>query len=449
MTRTRRFFTSIVAVLSIVTGLTFIGSDTLALAVLFWYSIAVALLASGLIFRDLADLSQWVLGTSREDTTWTWYNRAKVLGVAFIGISSAVVIKVFAPTVVGWIPLGLILIIFSMLIFAGYINPLLMMRGRQKSGRFVSAQEAGKYIADDESVIVVEINGAARAHADKEVLRPHVAGNGTLGGENVVMTYCGLTNLGVAVTPEIDGETLELRPMTQLNNNLLMVDEKSGEPVQQLWLKKESDISANIGPAMKEWPTFRMPFSKFVRAYPEGEVFINDYKAADMKPGFLQNPFFALYDPIMEMVFTHTINKQMNDEAPVFPTIVHSDKRLNSKEKVWAFNIGEEYVAYTEAFVRAHHGPINATVGGKPIVVSYSDEYQSLGIYYNTTEHPIDTIDFSGLTPLGKMSRVETVKAGAYWIVWAHWYPNTDVNRIGTQVDTIANSGPNISKDQT
>lgn len=61
---------------------------------------------------------------------------------------------------------------------------------------------------------------------------------------------------------------------------------------------------------LKQWPTFRMPFAKFTLAYPQGEVFLNDYR-----------------------------------------------------------------------------------------------------------------------TPTGKMARVETVKARPYWIIWAHFFEKTDINR--------------------
>ncbi len=50
-----------------------------------------------------------------------------------------------------------------------------------------------------------------------------------LGGENVVTTYCGLTNMGIAYKPEIDGETLDLGAMTPLENNLVLWHEFRGQ----------------------------------------------------------------------------------------------------------------------------------------------------------------------------------------------------------------------------
>ncbi|GAL30862.1 hypothetical protein JCM19239_6376 [Vibrio variabilis] len=198
-----------------------------------------------------------------------------------------------------------------------------------------------KHYSADESVIVIDINGEARAHSDRHLLRPHIAGNEqTLGGEEVVMTYCGLTNLGMAYTPEIDGQKVDLAAFTQLENNLVMYDKVTGEPIQQLWGSKESDQVANDkAPKMKEQPTFRMPFSKFVEAYPKGQVFLNDYITKEMRPTFWQNPFLAIYDPIMDFIFETAVTFQAKSDKPTFPTIKVKDTRLPNKALVW----GSEY----------------------------------------------------------------------------------------------------------
>ena len=44
--------------------------------------------------------------------------------------------------------------------------------------------------------------------------------NGGDAGEDIVLTYCGLSNLGIAYTPSLGGKPLDLHPMTQLENNL-------------------------------------------------------------------------------------------------------------------------------------------------------------------------------------------------------------------------------------
>ena len=120
-------------------------------------------------------------------------------------------------------------LLWFIFIAGGYVNHGWMMRTQQRTGRFVSVEEAKSFIHRDQEVLVIEHNGQARAHTDYELWRPHVVGTADgLGGENIVMSYCAMTNLGMAVKPEIDGRPLDLKVMTQLENNLVMWDRNSG-----------------------------------------------------------------------------------------------------------------------------------------------------------------------------------------------------------------------------
>ncbi|WP_026971828.1 DUF3179 domain-containing (seleno)protein [Aliagarivorans marinus] len=398
---------------------------------LYAVSAFVSLFLSGLLFRDLADVSQWVVQTARHTTMRVWYHRHAIAIASLLSFATSIGLLWYnQDTVSIWLGLSASLL-FLLFFYSGYINPHIMMRARMKNGVFVSVEQAKKHYSDQESVIVIDIDGEARAHSDRQMLRPHVAGNGqSMGGEEVVMTYCGLTNLGIAYTPEIDGQAVDLAPMNQLENNLVMYDKVTGEPIQQIWGSKEADVNAcACAPRMKEHPTFRMPFAKFAQAYPEGQVFLNDYLIKEMRPSFWKNPFLAIYDPIMDLLFKSANVYQAKSDKPVFPTIEVKDTRLASKTLIWGVNVENDYVAYTEQFVREHNGIINTTVGGKAVVVAYDEHFQSLGIFYNHSGADIDTIDFWGNTLHGKLSRVESVKAGAYWMVWANFFPETDLNR--------------------
>lgn len=413
----------------LVTVLFTMGQSKFAVQVAFWFFAAHAFLSSAIVLRDLSDISQFFLKTDRTRTMWTWYHRKPMLCIALGSIAAVVLIKFLVPDIFFTWPIVVLCGLCLLFLYSGYINPELMMRARQDNGRIVPVSEAKSFIEPDESVIVVDLEGHARAHPNSQVIRPHVAGGKPLGGEDVVMTYCGLTNLGVAIEPQIDGQRMQLRPMTQLHNNLIMVDAHTHEPIQQLWLQKESDRNAGRGGEMKQWPSFRMPFSKFCLAYPEGEVFLNEYRTPDTRHRFFGNPFLFVYDRVFDFLFDNTISQQETLEAPAFPTVVYDDKRLPSKEKVWAFNIGNDYVAYSVPFVR-EQGPINTEVGGQSVVVAFNEQYESLGVFYNKTGSPIADIDLYGNTAEDKMPRVETVKAGAYWIIWSHFFKNTAVNRV-------------------
>ena len=103
-------------------------------------------------------------------------------------------------------------------------------------------------------------------------------------------------------------------------------------------------------------------------------------------------------------------------------------------------NIGSDATCYTDDFVIARAGPINATVGGRAIVVAYHREFESIGVWYNDTGAPIRQVDFFGQSDRGQLQRVETLKPGMSCHVWAEYFPHTDVNR--TDAETAVASMP-------
>ncbi len=391
------------------------------LEIVHWLSLLTAGYLSLRLFRDLADLSQWLVQTPRHTTMWTFYRRHQIAAgavglwlIAALAMSSAGA----GFPVVFWT----LSVIIAFAFYSGYINPSIMMRAQQHNARYYTIAEAKKELAPETSLIVMDAHGVARGHPDDHILRPHVAGTEDgLGGENVVMTYCGLTNMGIAYTPEIDGERLDLGVMTQLENNLVLWDKKSGEPIQQFWGTKEE--AGPEGSRMPEWPSYRMPLWAFEKAFPEGTVFLNPI------PGFSENPFLAIYDRLMHLIFMHGITDQATKEEPTFPTIKRFDSRLPNKAKIYGANVGDDYVAYTEDFIREHGNVLNVEIGGRDVVVAYHENFDSVGMYYNDTGAPVTQVEFGGLAGDGKLPRLETMKAEAYWVVWQNFFPQTDVNR--------------------
>ena len=205
---------------------------------LFWALLAISLALNFLIFKDLADISQWLIQSSREFTMLVWYNRHLIAAASLGTLAVAWVLWLRARALCGRRTLIGLTVLSLFLFFSGYVNPHLMFRSQQHTARFVPVSEARPYFertlswarfgwqryasVDDISVIVLENDDGALAYSDYFVLQPHVARAGTIGGDPVVMTYCGLTNLGIAYSPKIGDQPLELSVMTQLENNLVM-----------------------------------------------------------------------------------------------------------------------------------------------------------------------------------------------------------------------------------
>ncbi len=404
-------------------------------SLLFYLGLIVSLGIGFVYFRDLGDISQMVLKVKRENMVRFIRNENRLVGAAVGGVILMSLMHFAFGAGPGWIYWFALVL---SLIFIGfpYVWVHVGLRNQKTTARYFSIDEAREFVSPTSQVLVIENDGFARAHPDAQIMRPHIAGNDEgLGGKNVVMTYCAMANLGIGYTPEVEGQPLELEVLAQHGNNLILRDNTTGEPIQQIYGFREADTSQTesgavcpLKPslAMKPWPTFRMTFRGFRKAYPDGTVFLN-------KPP--KNPILYLFDAALEMLFSASIGKQHREAAPVMDNMSHFDDRLDNKTYVWGMNIGDDAVCWTDDFVVENGNIVNADVGGKPVVVAWHPRYESLGVWYNATGAPVTEIDFFGNTAAGKLDRVETLKPGMFWHVWVEFFPHTDINRISKQAD--------------
>jgi len=395
-------------------------------AIVFWVGLIVSIGIGFVYFRDLGDVSQMVLKVKRENMLRFVRHENLLIGVGLV-CAAAMALAHFGfgggPVWVFWPAVAVVALFYAF----PWIYVHLGLRNQKTSAQYFSIEESKRYVAPANRVVVIEKDGIARAHPDHHMMRPHLAGNDEgLAGEDVVMTYCAMANLGIGYSPEIEGRSLKLEVLAQHGNNLILRDNDTGEPIQHIYGQLDRD--GREGEAMKAWPTFRMTFRGFEKAYPEGTVFLN-------KPS--SNPLVRVFDMAMDIAFSSGIVRQHQEAAPLMDNMSHSDDRLPNKTYVWGIDIGTDAVCYTEDFIKAHGNLVNASIGGRDIVIAHHGENESTGAWYNDSGAPVTEIDFFGHSNLGQLIRVERLKAGLFWHVWIEFFSNTDINRISTG-DTIA-----------
>ncbi|UCG73944.1 MAG: DUF3179 domain-containing protein [Chromatiales bacterium] len=407
--------------------------------ILLWSLLLVSLVVNFVIFKDLADISQWVVQSTREFTMSVWYNR-QWLAIAGLGTLAVAWLLWFRNRgLAGTGAMIGVTLLSVFLFYSGYINPHLMFRSQQHTAKFVPVSEARPYFertfewarygwqeydsVDEINVLVLETDEGAIAYSDYFLLQPHVATGGPVQGEEVIMTYCGLTNMGIAYSPVIGDQPLELSVMTQLENNLVLFDHNTGEPIQQIYGTMEGQPERG---QMREWPTVRMPLASFEALYPDGRVFVNEI------PGFSEKPLVAAWDRLTRHVMMYNgVSLQWVGDDPAFPTIENFDERLPRKSLIYGLNVGDDYVAYTADFIRSQGGVINVQVGGRDLVLAYDERWDAIGAFYNDTGAPVAAVGILGETPDGgRLSRVETLKSDVFWFIWANFHQDTDVNRV-------------------
>lgn len=279
----------------------------------------------------------------------------------------------------------------------------------QYGANYVSVSEADKLLSDDVVIYAVEINGEAKGYPRKHLEIPHIAG-AEIGGEEVVMTFCGLSNLPVVYDQNIDDNNTDLGILLQTHNNLLMVDRESGELIQQITGQTEFSEKK-----MKSYPNTMMSWKNFKRLYPDAEVFIYEFN--------------RVLDSILLAVFEGPMEKQFSeDHGAIFPTLDMEDDRLPAKELIWGLDAGDQQAAFTEEFLK--NNPIfQFRLGGNDYVITYNAEYDVVKLFERTVDGrtvDIDSIAIDGRTAEGKLSEVP-LHNGVFWMIWAHWFPQTKV----------------------
>ncbi|MGI9018030.1 MAG: DUF3179 domain-containing protein [Euzebya sp.] len=139
---------------------------------------------------------------------------------------------------------------------------------------YVTIAQADEWIADNEPVMVVELDGAARAYP-LQIMTYHEIVNDRLAGQPVLVTYCPLCNSGLAFDPTVQGQTLDFGTSGRLwRSNLVMYDRQT----QSLWSQftGEAVVGGLLGQTLERLPIGLVSWADYRQAHPDGDVLSRD-----------------------------------------------------------------------------------------------------------------------------------------------------------------------------
>jgi hypothetical protein len=216
------------------------------------------------------------------------------------------------------------------------------------SPRFVSVGDADAWLAPEEAVILLELDGDARAYP-LQILMWHEIVNDTIGETPVAVTYCPLCNTTLAFEAEVDGQRLDFGTTGRLRySNLIMYDRQT----ETWWQQATGEAIAGklTGERLPFLPARLIPWSLFKVNYPEGEVLSRRTGATRNYGG---NPYDG-YDTIGNQPFLYS--------GPAVPETLPDMARVLSVEH------NDETVAYPYPVLEEAR-VVNDRVGETPIVV--------------------------------------------------------------------------------
>ena len=356
----------------------------------------------------MTDLGQ-IFGIDKSWIIWYFSNRTMIQVVSLLLFVAAVFLlnreKFLSTKVIVFLSICWL----GAMVASKYLTPYMMFRSQQHDSKYISIEEASDYMNDADRVLVVDHNGVQKAYPPEVIWQAHIFG-GDFGGDEVIFTYCVMTNLASPYLNDINGETVDFKVLAQVNNNLLIWDTKSDEIIQQITQKCEfSDYK------LDPLPVLEMTWAGYKKLYPEGTVVYNRWD-----------------DPMEKMIAAvFSTDDTWNGDDWMFNTANLDDKRLPSKEHIIGIRDDDknEQLALTKDYIK-EQGVCNVSVGDKKIALVYFPEYETIVGFDRMkggSEMKVGEIDVFGNTPdHGQLKRVYIYNS-VLWGVWAAYYPDSKV----------------------
>jgi hypothetical protein len=295
--------------------------------------------------------------------------------------------------------------------------------------KFISVQEASKFLEDSELVLGLNINGDIRAYP-LQILVWHEIVNDEVGGVPVAVTYCPLCFTNQVFNRIIDGqEVVEFGTSGKLyNSNLVMYDRTS----KSLWSQAlaEGIVGKYAGTKLERVPFDIAYWKEWKQLYPDSKVLSRDTGS--------NRPYGA--DPYGDYYTNSDV---------LFP-VSNKDGRLNLKEIVVGLENKGQYKAYKLQEIE-NKKVINDQVDGKSItlfslypfmirvydpVVEDGAERIVLQFDYNAENNKFidkqtgSEWNFEGKAISGQMKGKQLTRIAfdeGFWFEWVAFHPKTEI----------------------
>ena len=213
--------------------------------------------------------------------------------------------------------------------------------------QFTSTADADRWLDDPEPVMVLDLEGDARAYP-LQVLIWHEIVNDRVGGLPVAVTYCPLCNSAIAFDRRLEGVVYDFGVSGYLRNfDLIMWDRQTESWWQQI--TGEAIVGVLTGQRLNFLPAAIVSWKEFKAAHPNGTVLS---RPAGSRP-YGQNPYRG-YDGL--------------GRSPPAP-----GDRPQPLERVAALTVGGVHLAVPYSVLSSER-VVNHTLNGQDIVIFYEPD---------------------------------------------------------------------------
>ena len=238
---------------------------------------------------------------------------------------------------------------------------------------FQSLDEAAGWLTETDPVIVVELEGEARAYPLR-ILSAHEIVNDRFGDIPVVVTFCPLCNSALVFDARFDGQELAFGTSGWLRHSDLVMYDRTTDSLWQQFTG-EGIVGEYAGERLTFLASSLVSFADFQAAFPEGQVLSND-------TGF---------------PFPYNLSSYAGYDAPGSDPFLFfdvPDNRLPVMARVVSVSLDNTDIAYPVTAL-AKVGVINDNQDGQDLVVFYTDGTTSA--FFNPITNQFDDVGATGI----------------------------------------------------
>lgn len=215
---------------------------------------------------------------------------------------------------------------------------------------FVTVAVADEYLADDEPVVYVSIDGDTRAYP-VQILIWHEIVNDVVGGTPVSITYCPLCNSAVTFERVVGGEVTTFGTSGSLFNSALIMYDRATE---SLWTHYDGTavVGTAVGERLTPIASPLLSWGDYKELFPNTLVLDRDETGASRRYG--SNPYVG-YD---------------NPDGTPFLFRGEPDDRARLQQRIVGVAIGDDAVGFSlEGVSGGEAQATNTSVGDTDIVI--------------------------------------------------------------------------------
>lgn len=239
--------------------------------------------------------------------------------------------------------------------------------------KFESVEGAAGWLTESDPVMVVELEGEARAYPLR-ILSAHEIVNDRIGDVPVVVTFCPLCNSALVFDGRFDGQELAFGTSGWLRHSDLVMYDRTTDSLWQQFTG-EGIVGEYAGEMLTFLASSLVSFSDFQAAFPEGQVLSQD-------TGF---PF--QYD-----LSSYSGYDSSNEQPFLFFDV--PDNRLPVMERVVSISLEETDIAYPVTLL-AEVGVINDEQDGQELVLFHTDGTNSA--FFNPITNEFGDVGATGI----------------------------------------------------